>query len=83
MTVPGYPRPTLFASRLCERALNSDILVGERTRKLVGGYALEPRATIQPKGFREPVSVYALIDGYVAPPTQETLSTAPPDAAVP
>ncbi len=51
-----------LASRLCEQALDGDILVDARTRELAGEHALRPRPSIQVKGFSEPVLLYALAD---------------------
>ncbi|GAC1629451.1 MAG: hypothetical protein NVS9B10_20640 [Nevskia sp.] len=49
-----------LASRLCEPALDGEILIDGRTRELAGEPAVEPRSPIAVKGFNEPVSLYAL-----------------------
>ncbi len=49
-----------LASRLCEQALDGEILIDGRTREQAGEQALEPRAPLVVKGFAEPVDLYAL-----------------------
>lgn len=49
-----------LASRLCEQALDGEILVDRRTLELSGEAALETREPLVVKGFAEPVSLYAL-----------------------
>jgi class 3 adenylate cyclase len=50
-----------LASRLCEQALDGEILVDARTRELVGDVELETREPMLIKGFGEPVDVHALL----------------------
>jgi adenylate cyclase len=49
-----------LASRLCEQAMDGEILVDGRTRELAAGVLLEPRAPIAVKGFAEAVPLFAL-----------------------
>ncbi len=49
-----------LASRLCEQALDGEILIDGRTRELAAEAVLERRAPLDVKGFAEPVSLYAL-----------------------
>jgi len=49
-----------LASRLCEQALDGEILVDGRTRELAGEVPLEGRGAIEVKGFAEAVALYAL-----------------------
>jgi class 3 adenylate cyclase len=49
-----------LASRLCEHALDGEILVDERTRELAATVPLEMRDTIEVKGFADAVPLYAL-----------------------
>lgn len=49
-----------LASRLCEQALDGEILIDGRTRELAGDVSLEARSPLAVKGFAEPVSLYAL-----------------------
>lgn len=49
-----------LASRLCEHALDGEILVDRRSHELAGEIAIEMRAPVTVKGFAEPVGLYAL-----------------------
>jgi adenylate cyclase len=49
-----------LASRLCEQALDGEILVDGRTRELAAGVLLEQRPPIAVKGFAEAVPLFAL-----------------------
>jgi class 3 adenylate cyclase len=53
-----------LAARLCEQAIDGDILLDSGTRALLSDSALpeqmELRAAVQVKGFAEPVALYAL-----------------------
>ena len=49
-----------LASRLCEQAVDQEILIDGRTFELAGDTGLEPRPPIAVKGFAEPVSLFAL-----------------------
>lgn len=49
-----------LASRLCEHALDGEILVDERTRELAATVPLETREVIAVKGFADAVPLYAL-----------------------
>ncbi|HZR36201.1 MAG TPA: adenylate/guanylate cyclase domain-containing protein [Nevskia sp.] len=49
-----------LASRLCEQALDGEILVDGRTRELAAEVPLEARGPIAVKGFDEAVALYAL-----------------------
>lgn len=49
-----------LATRLCEQALDGEILVDGRTRELAGEVPLEAREPIEVKGFAEAVPLYAL-----------------------
>jgi len=51
-----------LAARLCEQAQDGEVLVDSRTRELASDAALQPRASLQVKGFAAPVSPYALMD---------------------
>lgn len=52
-----------LASRLCEQAMDGEILVDGRTRELAAGAALEARQAILVKGFAGEVPLYALPAG--------------------
>jgi adenylate cyclase len=49
-----------LSSRLCEQALSSEILVGQRTVELAGEAGLELRSPLEVKGFGPEVANYAL-----------------------
>jgi class 3 adenylate cyclase len=49
-----------LSTRLCEQALDGEILVDGRTRELAGEVPLEVREPIAVKGFAEAVALYAL-----------------------
>jgi class 3 adenylate cyclase len=48
-----------LASRLCEQAADTEILIDARTSQLAPQEALEARAPLRVKGFAEPVALYA------------------------
>ncbi len=49
-----------LASRLCEQAVDREILIDGRTQELARDAGLESRAPLIVKGYAEPVSLYAL-----------------------
>jgi class 3 adenylate cyclase len=49
-----------LASRLCEQALDGEILIDARTRELGGELSIEMRAPLAVKGFAELVPLFAL-----------------------
>jgi len=52
-----------LASRLCEQALDQDILIAARTAELAADTRLESRLPLAIKGFAEPVRLYLLPSG--------------------
>lgn len=48
-----------LASRLCEQAMDGEILIDARTRQLAPQVVLEDRAPLRIKGFAEPVAHFA------------------------
>ena len=55
-----------LASRLCEQALDQEILIAARTAELAADTRLQARAPLAVKGFAEPVSLYGLPAGGAA-----------------